>query len=363
MRRVWLSVLAGLVVMLAAPIASALTVKDLITLRGTGETNLWGFGLVMGLEGTGDSGDYLPMARQMARVLERGGNVIPDLAELLEAQNVAVVMVTATLPREGARVGETYDVFVQAVNNASSLRGGRLFITPLLGPLPGQGVYGFAEGPITFEEDAIDTTGRVRGGLRMARDITMQTVDQNFRLVLQVRPEYAGWNTTKLLANTINQDRQGLLGSGAEVAQALDEKIVVVTIPEPERRDPANFIGSILDIRMDPSLLSLPARVIVNERVGSIVLQGDVQISPAVVSHGDLVVTTVTPPVEPTPEAPRVEVGTAALIATEVDGRRMARAGDLLQAMDTLDVPIEDQIAIVTQLHRIGALHAELIVE
>ena len=342
--------------------ARALTVKELTTIRGTGETTLWGWGRVIGRPGTGDSGDHLPMARQVARLLEQGGDVIADVSELEAAQNIAVVMVTCTIPREGAREGEKYDVFVQAANNASSLEGGRLFITPLLSPLPGQGAYAFAEGGITFEGD-VRTTGRVRGGAKMIGDIRMRTVDEFGRLVLHVNPEYAGWSNAKLLANTINQDRQGLLGEGEEVAFARDEKTIIVELPEAELANPANFLGTILDIRLDPSLLSTPARVVVNERTGAIVLSGDVRISPAVISHEQLTVTTVTPPVEPTPDVPEVTQSSSTMVSTADAQRELARASSLLEALERLDVPVNDQIAILAQLHRGGLLHAEFVVE
>lgn len=360
MKRITLIAVLALLAMTSG--VRALTIKELTTIRGTGQTTLWGWGLVMGLPGTGDSGQYLPMARQIARLLEEGGNVIPDVNELGEAQNIAVVMVTCTIPRDGARKGETFDAYVQATNNATSLEGGRLFITPMLGPLPGQGAYAFAEGAVIFEGD-IMTTGRIRSGARLIGDIRMQTLDEAGRLVLHLNPEYSGWSNAKLLSNTINQDRQGLLGDGEDVAYALDEKTVVVALPPAELANPANFLGTILDIRLDPSLLSTPARVVVNERTGSIVLSGDVRISPAVISHEDLEITTVTPPAEPTLDLPLVEQSTSAMVTTEDDERELARAANLLDALNRLDVPVKDQIAILAQLHRAGLLHAEFVNE
>ena len=231
-----------------------------------------------------------------------------------------------------------------------------------LGPLPGQGAYAFAEGAITFEGD-VRTTGRVRGGARLIGDIRMQTIDQSGRLVLHINPEYAGWSNAKLLANTINQDRQGLLGEGQEVAFAADEKTVVVDLPSAELFNPANFLGTILDIRLDPALLSPPARGVVNERTGSIVLSGDVRISPAVISHEQLTVTTVTPPVEPDYDNPEVTQSTSTMVTTEDAERELARASSLLEALERLDVPVNDQIAILAQLQRGGLLHAEFVVE
>ena len=345
-----------------APGARAMAVQDLATLRGTGETTLWGLGFVVGLQGTGDTGDFLPMARQLAQLLERGGNVVPDVRELADAQNIAMVMVTCTVPREGARQGEKLDVEVQAWHNADSLAGGRLFITPMQGPLPGQGVYAFADGPLNLDAGT-ETAARVRGGARISRDIRMSVIDGAGDLHLQVNPAYAGWTTTKLIANTINQDRQGFRAATSEIASAVDSKTVRVRIPEAELANPANFIGAVLSIRLDPSLLDLPARVVVNERTGSIVVTGDVRISPSVISHRDLVVTTVTPPVEPTAENREVSRTDVTAVGEAGTSRQTARLEDLLEAMKALDVPVEDRIQILAQMHRAGRLHAEFIVE
>ncbi|MEO1129790.1 MAG: flagellar basal body P-ring protein FlgI [Planctomycetota bacterium] len=360
-RKAWMGLVVVLT-MLCASSAHALSIQQMTYLRGTGETTLWGLGFVVGLPGTGDKGESLPMARQLAALLERGGNVVPSLEELADAQNIAMVMVTCTIPREGARKSDTFDVHVQAWHEASSLEGGRLFITPLTGPLPGQGVYSFAEGPVILD-GTTPTVGRVRGGARMSRDIEMNVIDQTGTISLNIRPEYAGWTTAKLLANTINQDRQGFRETTTEIARAVDARTVTVAIPEPELADPANFIGNVLSIRLDASLLELPARVIVNERTGSIVLTGDVQISPAVIAHENLVVTTVTPPLEPTPDTPAVRRSNVTALGRPEGERPAARLSDLLEAMKALDVPVADQIAILAKMHEIGHLHAEFIIE
>lgn len=359
------TLIALLIVTLAgARSARALSVQDLAMLSGTGESTLWGMGFVIGLPGTGDPGEFLPLARQLAALLERSGNVIPNIEELAETRNVAMVMVTATVPREGARAGERLDVHVQSMHAAQSLEGGRLFITPLQGPLPGQGVYAFAEGPVVIEGGA-PTIGVVRAGAQIAddRNLRMNVIDASGSLTLVVRPEYAGWPTTKLLANVINQDRRGFRETALDIARAIDAKTVRVNIPQEELADPANFIGNVLSIELDPTLLTLPARVIVNERTGSIVVTGAVEISPTVISHRDLVVTTVTPPRPPTPDAPEIERSSVTAVGTVENERTAAELQDLLEAMKALDVPIEDRIAILAQMHAIGHLHAEFIVE
>lgn len=356
------ALIAAAAALFSAGAAQGLSIQEMARLEGQGETTLWGLGFVVGLAGTGDPSDNLPLARQLARLLERGGNPIPKLEELAKGKNLAMVMVTATVPREGARRGDKLDVSVQTWHRAGSLEGGRLFITPLQGPLPGQGVYAFAEGPLVFD-GASRTAGRVRDGARVSRDIRMAGVGQDGALTLVIEPAYAGWSTAQLLASVINSERQGLDEEAKVIAFALDERTVRVEIPEEDRTDQAYFVSSILEIRLDPSLLSLPARVIVNEARGTIVVTGDVQISPAVISHKDLVITTLTPPVEPTPATPRLDRSRWAAVDTLKSERETARLQDLLEALKRLDVPVPEQVAILRKLHKIGRLHCEFIVE
>jgi flagellar P-ring protein precursor FlgI len=360
--RLVVALIAAVVALLAhTPPAAALSVQELARLKGQGESTVWGLGFVIGLPGTGDPSENLPLARQLAQVLENGGNPIPDIAELAKGKNIAMVMVTATIPKEGARRGDKIDVSVSTWHRAASLEGGRLFLTPLQGPLPGQGVFAFAEGPLVIEAGA-KTSGVVRSAATLARDITMEVV-QGDEVALLVEPAYAGWTTTQLIASLINAERQGLDDRAEPIAFALDEREVRIKIPREEQADPANFIGSLMEMRLDPSLLALPARVIVNERKGTIVITGDAEISPAVISHRDMVITTLVPPREPTPEQPQVQRSHWASVGTIGEGPKAAKVQDLLNSLRTLDIPAEDQIAILSKLHKIGRLHAEFVVE
>ena len=342
--------------------AHALSVQELARLEGQGESDLWGLGFVTGLGGTGDPASTAPAARQLARLLQNGGNPIPNVEELARGKNIAMVMVTCKAPREGARRGDKLDVMVTSWHNAKSLQGGQLFLTPLQGPLPGQGVYASASGPLVFEGDSI-TTARVRAGATITHDIMMPVIARDGSITLVVEPAYAGWSTAQLIASAINSERQGLEETSVELARAMDDRTVRVLIPEAELPDPANFIANVMSIRLDPSLLSMPAKVIVNERNGTIVVTGDVQISPVVITHRDLVITTINPPLEPTPESPVVTRSRWTSLATEGNDRDQTRVQDLLEALKQLDVPVSDQIAILAKLHKIGRLHGEYIVE
>ncbi len=359
------SIIAGTLLIIAALFPRptlGVSIQELSHLEGEGESELWGYGLVTGLPGTGDSSEFLPMARQLAQLMENGGNPVPDLSELAGGRSVAMVMVTCRTPAKGMRRGDAFDCYVTSMHNAKSLRGGRLFLTPLLGPTRGAGVYAFARGDITIEGTA-ETTGRVRDGASVVTDHRPMTVQADGSVRLIVKPEYANWTTTRLIANTINDDQSGIDDSLTNIAKAVDERTVVVSVPRANLANPAQFIAHILAINIDQSLLELPARVIINERTGTIAMSADVEISPVAVTTSGLQVTILRPEIPPTPEAPQRIGRQWTGLDTIGDERGAARLEDLLRAMEALDVPIEDRIAVLQQIHDIGHLHAELIFE
>ncbi|MFM9958041.1 MAG: flagellar basal body P-ring protein FlgI [Phycisphaerales bacterium] len=340
----------------------AITVQDLALLQGHGESKLWGFGFVVGLQGTGDPSEHLPQARQIAKLLERGGNPVPRLEELAKGKNIAMVMVTATIRETGGKRGDKIDCYVQAYHSAQSLEGGRLFITPLQGALPGQGVYAMAEGPIVLE-GPVTTSGVVRAGAQVITDIDMEVIDVDGTFTLSVKPEFAQWTTTRLLANVINQDRRGFVDAAQEIARAEDARTVVVTIPDAELENPANFLGDILAIQLDGSLLTLPAVVQVNEQRGTIVVTGNVTISGVLISSKSLTIQTVTPPGSTAPVAASASGTTTWGRLGQPAESTVARLDDLLQALRAIDMPVNEQIGLLKEIHKAGRLHAAFVTE
>ena len=332
--------------------ASAVSVQELTRLRGQGESILQGFGLVIGLPGTGDAGEDLVVARPLAKMLESQGAGVESFDELASARSVAVVVVTCVIPESGAKSDDRFDITVSAVNNPESLAGGELFLAPLRGPLPGQPVFAMAQGSVTLE-GGNPTRGIVRGGARIVRDIDMNVVATNGSITLIVRPVFAGWTITQLLADTINQHRVGFDATAPEIAFALDARSVRVRIPDEELADPANFISDIISVEFDASLMDLPARVVINEREGVIVATGDARVSPMTISQGDLVVSTVT----------ETETEEAVNVPSLASGEQDAKVEDLLAAFRELDVSIRDQIRILMELQRTGRLHAEVVID
>lgn len=353
----------------ASPVL-ATRIGDITRLDAQREEKLTGLGLVMGLNGTGDGGDFLPAIRPLAEMLGAFQNGA-SIAELGDADNVAIVALTVTVPENGVRNGDKLDVHLTSIGAAESLAGGRLFVTPLTGPLPrGGGLFALAEGPVILEDDQSPTVGRIEGGCIMERDLPKRFInDGTFILVLA--DAHATWTTASHIAKVIN-DSEGFDASGraAEYAVAIDPKNVVVTVPPAERARPDSFISRIL--RLPVPLIAEEARVRINERLGTIIISGDVEISPAVISMNGLTITTVAPgganggvagpaddPFAGTGQPP-YRTSNYVPIATTGSDRQRAKLRDLVDALDALSVPVEDRIAILKELHRTGKLHAKL---
>ena len=341
--------------LIAAPAALAVKVADITRIEGERSNVLTGLGLVYGLKGTGDGGDYLPAIRPLASML-RKFNDPATLAELNKVQNVAVVSLTATVPKNGVRQGDKIDVYVTSIGDATSLRGGRLFICPMQGSIPDGGVYALSQGPITLEDVSTPTVGLVKGGCVMEVSLEQKYVDNGrFKLILE--DPAASWTTSSLIARTINGAESE---NGETIATSVDPKEVDVSIPPAERERPDSFISRVQQLAVP--MIATEARVQINERTGTLIVTGDVEISPVVISHKGLTITTVTPPPTPTAKTPVVtEHKTVALDTTSANGS--GKLQDLVNALEQLKVPVEDRITIVKELYKTGKLHAKLIVE
>jgi len=355
MTRVFLAVMSAVIV---ATSASATSLQQIARLEEQGESVLQGLGLVVGLPGTGDSAEDLIVARPLFTMLEAMGNAPGSLEELAEANSAALVVVTCTIPEGGARVNDRFDVTVSAINNAESLAGGELFLTPLRGPLPGQGVYAVAQGTLLIE-GINPVRARVREGAKMVRQTPGWRLGPDGTIRVVIRPSFGGWTTSQLVADTINQHRVGFTETAIEIARAVDDRTVEVRVPEAERGTPANFLADILSIRFDPSLLDLPARVVVNEREGVIIAAGGARFSPVSISAPGVMISTLAGAEdEDRPAAPA-----SAQVPSDDEEGVTGRVEDLLAAMRQLNLPIGEQISIIHQLDRAGALHAELVMD
>jgi flagellar P-ring protein precursor FlgI len=340
------------------------SIQEFVRLDGQMTNTLRGIGIVTGLNKTGDSGKELALARPLAEVYKNNGNPIGELKDLASSKAAALVTLSVTLPEGGGHEGDALDVFVQVSHSASSLKGGTLIISPLLGPTPKSPIFALASGPIILEDAEVPTTGRIRGGAILSRDIRPARVGDSFNLIL--RPAFRSYQVARTIASEIN-DLNANLDATEEalepIAAAIDETMIHVTIPKAERVNSTGFMANVMGKKFSPSLLDLPAMVVVNERTGSIVVTADVEISAVTVGNDKLVITTTTPTPIPTAADPQVSRQSFAEFGTTGTGADRARIQDLLEAFKQLNVPAKEQIQILAQIHQAGRLHARFVRE
>ena len=288
--------------LISATGAQAVKIADISRIAGQRTNQLQGWGLVVGLRGTGDGGEFLPAIRPLAQMLTKMADPA-TVRELADAQNVALVIISVTIPSNGVRNGDKLDAYVSTVGSASSLNGGRLVISPLLGPtgnLTSEGLpFALASGRVILENAAVPTSGVIKGGAVMEEDLPTQFIDAKGRFTLVLEDSAASWTTASRIAQIIN----GGVGDGdKQLAWALDPKNILVTIPKEEQPD--SFISRVQQLPISPTLLQNEARVVINESTGTLTLTGDVEISPVVISHKGLTIATTNPPPTPTPLNP-----------------------------------------------------------
>jgi flagellar P-ring protein precursor FlgI len=334
------------------PMVSARTfLRNICRVKGQEENVLRGLGLVVGLNGTGEANDAQTM-RALARALEVMGNPIPQMGlpgqgsldELKKIKNVTLVWVTATVPGTGARRGDMLDCNVSAING-KSLAGGRLVSTALKGPnIEDDRVYALAEGSIHLDNITQPLVGTIHNGCQMEADVFTPYVE-NGRITLVLERNHANFQTASDIAGII---RQTYFQQNPDDVQAVNASNIEMKVPEIYKKDPVDFISSLLDMQ---SYTPEPeARVVINERTGSIVISGDVQIGDVVVSHKNIVV-------DATLQVPPF----TALDSEE--GGDSAKLTALVDALNALKVPNADAIDIIKNIERSGKLHGRLIIE
>lgn len=346
-------------------------IKDITTVEGERINQLMGLGLVTGLQGTGGKS---PVTRQfLLNLLQQSGQRFGDLPAVLRndsrdrTDNISVVTVIADLP-PNRRKGEQIDVIVSALDDAKSLQGGVLLLTPLLA-VTGE-VYAVAQGPLTvggfsFEGNAASvqqnfpTTGRIANGATIEQE-TCSTVGQDGRIgLLLSHPDY---ETARRIAAAINQQFP-------DTAVQRGANAVEVLIPLDYQLDWQGFLGLIGELQVAPNVKAV---VVINERTGTVIIGENVKLSRVLITHANLsIMTSETPEAsQPNPFAPLGST-TEVLDRTQIDvfeedGLPVtaigdeATVGDLAQALNALGVTPRDLSSIFQMLKESGALHAEL---
>ena len=326
------------------------TLKSICRLKGQEENTLQGLGIVVGLKGTGDGSSFLPTLRSLEKVMKVMGEPLgrKSIDEIKDTKNVALVSVTAIIPAAGARQGDKIDCVISSIGSAKSLAGGRLFLTPLVGPdRNNPQIYAFAEGPITLENPTISNNGRVFEGCRLEEDFFNAFI-MDGRITLVLDQFHADFQVAQDVVELIN-NHWTIQNNGSPLARAINQVNVEVLIPQKYSVDPVLFVSQVLSLPMlEPQTAP---RVVINERSGSIVISGDVEIGAAVVSHKNIVVETGAPPTT----QPFVPINTAEPNSPKLDA--------LVKTLNALHVSTPDIIDIIKGLDRNGRLHAQLIIE
>lgn len=363
----WWRLVLTLVLLPAMAWAAPVRIKDLATVDGVRGNDLVGYGLVVGLNGTGDSLRNAPYTEEMlGGLLERLG--VNVTGESFRPKNVAAVLVTATLP-PFARAGSQTDVSVAAIGDAKSLLGGTLIMTPLnaadgevyavaQGSIIAGGVSAEGEGASVVQ--GVPTSGTIPSGARVEREVDFEFSQMSsFRLALRT----ADFTTAARIEKAINDD----LGDG--VATLMDAATISIDSTPMGRVNPARLVGRIENIAVEPESR---ARVVVDHRSGTIVMGEDVRISRVAVSQGNLTLRVRETPVvsQPNPFAPGQTVvvpRTDAQITqepgigfAEVSGE--SSLSDVVAGLNALGVRPRELIDILKAVHAAGALHAEFIV-
>ncbi|HWM88611.1 MAG TPA: flagellar basal body P-ring protein FlgI [Kofleriaceae bacterium] len=362
--RTRICILIALLVVVMAGSASASRLKELVNIEGHRTNSLTGFGIVVGLNGTGDDARSPVVRRSLAKMLKRLG-VTVDAAEI-KAKNVAAVVVTADLAAF-TRAGSRMDVVVSSMGSAKSLEGGTLIATPLKGA--NMETYAIAQGPISTGGFAVQggsgsstrknhvTVARLPGGAIIERDAP--GLAPSGRIVLQLKqPDFT---TATRIAEAIDAK----LGAGT--ARVRDPGAVTVLVAGQWRARPVQLVAALEALEATPDA---PARVVVDERTGTVVVGANVSLGPAAIASGGLEVEIsesqqVSQPGELTESGKTVVVPKTEIKVKEASGSLHMVAGastvaDVAAALNSLGVKPRDLVSILQALKAAGALTADI---
>jgi flagellar P-ring protein precursor FlgI len=358
-------------------------IKDISSIKGVRLNQLFGYGLVIGLNGSGDKGGTSFTTQGLANMLEHMG--IDISAEDVKVKNVAAVIVSATYP-PFSRIGKKIDVILSSIGDAKSLQGGTLLLTPLKG-VDGK-IYALAQGPVVIGGYSAGgaagggvtknhpTVGRISGGATIEREIPLSIIDKKELTIILNNPDF---NTATRAAQAIN------LQIGESIAKPIDPGTLSLKIPEKFQDKVVKLIAQVGDLEVVPDTV---ARVIVNEKTGTVVVGENVRIQKVAVAHGNLSIQiketkqvsqpsafapsgkgaaaaqmeggTIVASGGSTVVTPESEVGVA-----EEDNRLLLipegrTIGELVKALNAIGVTPRDLITILQAIKAAGALQGDL---
>ncbi|WP_019141187.1 flagellar basal body P-ring protein FlgI [Noviherbaspirillum massiliense] len=364
-RKKFIPAVFGLFCLAAAPLASAERLKELASIQGVRQNQLLGYGLVVGLDGSGDQTTQTPFTVQSVINMLQGMGVNMPPGTNLQLKNVAAVMVTASLP-PFAQPGQTVDVTVSSMGNAKSLRGGTLLMTPLKGA-DGQ-IYGMAQGNVLVggvgaaaggSKTQVNhlSVGRISAGATVERAVPT-SLGQGDSIHLELNE--TDFSTASRVVEAINKN------FGPGTAAARDGRVIRVRAPV-DSDERVSFLGALESLNVTPAQMA--AKVILNARTGSVVMNQAVTLEDCAVSHGNLSVVIHSEPVISQP-APFSGGQTVVAQSSQIDIKKepgqvlMLKGGaslaDVVKALNAIGATPQDLLAILQAMKAAGSLRAEL---
>ncbi len=343
--------------------AQAVRLKDIASISGVRTNELVGYGLVVGLSGTGDGSNTAFTVTSMRNMLDKMG--VEVTAATLRPKNVAAVMVTASMP-VSARVGSKIDITISSIGDSKSLMGGVLLVTPIKG-IDGR-VYAIGQGALTVggfaaageaatAQKNIATVGRIPGGATIEREVPFTFNSQDD---LTISLSIMDFGTTMQVVESVNRSL------GGEFARALDVSTIILDVPE-------RFVGNMVPLLASLENLSVTpdsrAKVVVDEKTGTIVMGSDVRLSKVAVAHGNLqiVIAESQEVSQPGPFADQGQTVTTPVTDIQVqeqNNRLMLMEGatlqELVDGLNAIGATPRDLISIIRTLRAAGALYAEV---
>lgn len=348
-------------------------IRDMTRVEGLQENTIYGIGLVIGLNGTGDT-RFSPTSKMMSNLMNNYGLIVD--ANSTRAKNAAVVHVMATLP-PFSRMGDSLDVVASSMGDAKSLQGGTLMVTAL--KAPNGETYAHAQGPVSIGGFGADGGG---GNSVQQNHLQVARIPNGASVIRTLEPDFTGkteidfllenpnFETATLVTQVVNNRFQNLSKKDDFIAQSVNAGRVRVKIPFQYRNDVVNFISQIQGLQVRASM---PAKVVINERTGTIVIGHDVRISTVAVAHGNLTVTITT---QKSVIESSSDDGTTTNVTTEtntdvnvnvqeeenqlVELRTGASVSDVVRALNAIGAAPRDIISILQSMKTAGALHADL---
>ncbi|MCA9040691.1 MAG: flagellar basal body P-ring protein FlgI [Planctomycetaceae bacterium] len=359
--------LASLLFITSSNSAQAAKVGDICDLAGKEEVELMGIGLVVGLMGTGDGGDSATTMRSLATALTLMNNPI-NVPDLKDADNVAVVMITAKVPATGLNRGQHIDCHVNSILGAKSLRGGRLFPAPLENTLISDDqALGLASGGIVIEDEKNLVSGKIPNGVRLLQDVrsaaTYRPGQKTVTLIIDknkadyrtadeiakaIHDEFSFERATGFSEPSGDEDKAVSFGEYVDWIK-ITETTITVEIPELYIDSPEHFIALLQNVPIENP--SPAAKVVVNHATKTIVITGEVDISPVAITHDNLSITVTG------------ENGSGGFIKIDSSNpdEQSPQLNELKRALDLLQVPAEAKIEIIRELNASGKLNAILV--